>query len=330
MNSYFKTTTLTLAAAALSVSIAAGAQAREWRGWNIHPPGYSVSEGMEEFARLINEKSGGSLESKVYHNAVLGDQPDAIQQVRLGGLDWAVFNMGPMGEVSPSANIVSLPFIFKSVDAMHGIMDGPVGERISEGLVEAGLQPLGWFDSGARSFYNTQKPINTPDDVKGMKFRVMSNDLYVNMVAALGGNATPLPYGEVFQSLKLGVIDGAENNYPSYDSSGHFEAAKYYSVTEHLILPECLCMNKALYDSLSDDEKKIVHEAAEASVTLQRKLWAEGDEKSKAKVLAAGIEINEIADKTPFQDAMKPVYEQFLSANPDLADLVQATLDAQK
>ena len=158
----------------------------------------------------------------------------------------------------------------------------------------------------------------------------MSNDLYVQMVGALGGNATPMPYGEVYQSLKTGVIDGAENNYPSYDSSGHFEAAKYYSVTQHLILPECLCVNKALYDGLSDDEKKILQEAADESVKVQRAAWAERAEQSKEKVVAAGIEVNEIADKAAFQDAMKPVYDNFIKANPDLAGLVKAIQDAQK
>lgn len=213
---------------------------------------------------------------------------------------------------------------------MHKVMDGPAGQQIADGLIEAGLQPLGWYDSGARSFYNTKHPINTPEDLKGLKFRVMSNDLYVQMVAALGGNATPMAYGEVYQSLKTGVIDGAENNYPSYDSSGHFEAAKYYSVTQHLILPECLCINKALYDGLSDDEKKIVQEAADASVTVQRAAWAERAEQSKQKVIDAGIEVNEIADKAAFQDAMQPVYDDFAKANPDLADLVKAIQDAQK
>ncbi len=330
MNKFMKTTTLTLAAAAMSVAFVAGAQAREWRGWNIHPADYPVSTGMEEFARLINEKSGGNLEAKVYHGGVLGDQPDAIQQVRLGGLDWAVFNLGPLGEVAPEANVVSLPFIFKNVDAMHDVMDGPAGQQIADGLANAGLQALGWYDSGARSFYNTTHPINTPEDLKGLKFRVMSNDLYVQMVGALGGNATPMPYGEVYQSLKTGVIDGAENNYPSYDSSGHFEAAKYYSVTQHLILPECLCVNKALYDGLSDDEKKVLQEAADESVKVQRAAWAERAEQSKEKVVAAGIEVNEIADKAAFQDAMKPVYDNFIKANPDLAGLVKAIQDAQK
>lgn len=330
MNKFIKTTTLTIAAAAVSVALASGAQAREWRGWNIHPEDYPVSVGMEEFARIVREKTDGDIAAKVYHGGVLGNQPDAIEQVRLGGLDWAVFNLGPLGEVAPEANVVSLPFIFKNVEAMHEVMDGPTGQLIADGLAKAGLQALGWYDSGARSFYNTKKPITTPTDLEGMKIRVMSNDLYVRMVDSLGGNATPLEYSAVYQSLQTGVIDGAENNYPSYDSSGHFEAAKYYSVTQHLILPECLCVNKNLYDGLSDDQKQILQEAADASVKVQRASWAERAEVSKQKVIDAGIEINEIADKAPFQAAMQPVYDSFLAENPDLADLVKAIQDAQK
>lgn len=330
MNTFLKNTTLTIAAAAVSVALASGAQAKEWRGWNIHPEDYPVSVGMEEFARIVREKTDGDIEAKVYHGGVLGNQPDAIEQVRLGGLDWAVFNLGPLGEVAPEANVVSLPFIFKDVDAMHEVMDNsPAGQQIADGLAKAGLQALGWYDSGARSFYNTKKPITTPADLEGMKIRVMSNDLYVRMVNSLGGNATPLEYSAVYQSLQTGVIDGAENNYPSYDSSGHFEAAKFYSVTQHLILPECLCVNKALYDGLGDDEKQILQEAADASVKVQRASWAERAEVSKQKMIDAGIEINEIADKAAFQKAMQPVYDSFLEENPDLSGLVEAIQKAQ-
>src|SRR5690606_21616679 len=145
-----------------------------------------------------------------------------------------------------------------------------------------------------------------------------------------GGNATPLEYSAVYQSLQTGVIDGAENNYPSYDSSGHFEAAKYYSVTEHLILPECLCVNKALYDGLSDDEKKILQEAADESVKVQRAAWAERAMQSKQKMIDAGVEINDIADKTPFHNAMQPVYDSFVEENPEFESLVTAIQDAQK
>jgi len=317
-------------ALAVGAALPAVADAREWRGWNIHPADYPVSIGMEEFARLIEQGSNGRLTAKVYHGGVLGDQPDAIEQVRLGAIDWAVFNLGPLGQISPEANVVSLPFIFKSVDAMHEVMDGPLGDEIAAGLAGKDLVALGWYDSGARSFYDTKHPIQTPDDVKGLKFRVMNNDLFVGMVDAMGGNATPMPYGEVYQALKTGVIDGAENNYPSFESSGHYEAVKYYSNTEHLILPECLCINRTLWESLSPDDQALLKQAGRQSAELQRKLWAEREKKSKEKVVAAGVVINEIGDKAPFQAAMEPVYVEFFKKYPQVEPLVRKIQAAQQ
>lgn len=306
------------------------AEANEWRGWNIHPPEYPVSIGMEYFAEEIEKRSGGEITAKVFHNGVLGDQPDAIEQVREGALDWAVFNFGPLGAVAPEVNITSLPFIFKSVEAMHEVMDGPVGEEIADGLRKIGLEPLGYYDSGARSFYTREKVIQTPDDVEGLKFRVMGNDLYVQMIAELGGNATPMPFADVYQALQTGVIDGAENNYPSYESQGHFEGAPVYSNSQHLILPECLCINKELYDSLPAEQQELLKDVGAESADLQREEWAKREEASKQKVLEAGVEIHEIEDKAAFQALMQPVYDQFLEDNPDLADLIEKVRAAQE
>lgn len=307
---------------------AASASAAELRGWNIHVEDYPVSIGMESFMKEVTEKTGGEITGKIFHNGVLGSQPDAIEQTRLGVIDFGEFNLGPMGQSIPEANVVSLPFIFKSIPQMYRLMDGEAGEAIGKGMEAKGLVPLGWYDAGARSFYNSIKPINTPDDIKGMKVRVMSNDLFVGMVESMGGNATPMAFAEVFQSLKTNVIDGAENNPPSYESTSHYEVAKYYSLTEHLIIPECLCMSKKTWDKLTPEQQAIVKEAGRNSAELQRKLWAEREKASMEKVIAGGVAVNEIADKKPFQDAMEPVYEAFLAENPDLADLVNLIRNA--
>ena len=312
------------AAAAAALLLSGAAEAAEWRGWNIHVPEYSVSLGLDQFTAEIAEKSGGRLTGKTYHSGVLGNQPDAIEQMRLGSIDFAVFNLGPMGQVVPATNVVNLPFIFKGLDHMHRVVDGPVGQQLGEAMAETGLVALAWYDSGARSFYNSKKPIATPDDVKGLKVRVMNNDLFVDMIAAMGGNATPMAFSEVYSSIKTGVVDGAENNWPSYDTTGHYEVAGYYSGTEHLIIPECLCVSTALWDGLSAEDKEIVKTAAQNSAEYQRDLWAKQDEAARKKVLAAGARYNEIADKAPFQAAMQPVYDKFIAANPDLEGLVKA------
>lgn len=301
---------------------ATSATAQELRGWNIHVEDYPVSIAMESFAAEVAERTNGEVTMKVFHNGVLGSQPDAIEQIRLGVLDFGEFSLGPMGTSVPETNVVSLPFIFPSIPAMYEMMDGEIGDAIGEGMKERGIVPLGWYDAGARSFYNSVRPINTPADVEGLKIRVMNNDLFVSMVESMDGNATPMAFAEVYQSIQTGVVDGAENNPPSYESTSHFEVAKYYSLTEHLIIPECLCMSKIAFDKLTPEQQTIVMEAGRTSANLQRELWQAREAASMEIVKAGGTTVNTIEDKAPFQEAMGPVYEKFLAENPDLADLV--------
>lgn len=309
-------------AVAASVSMFATPASADWKGWNIHNPDYPVSVAMEQFIADVKKATDGRISGKVYHNSVLGSQADAISQMQLGAIDFAEFNLGPLGTAVPEVNVVSLPFIFKSLEHMHRVMDGPVGNKLSVAMEKTGIISLAWYDSGARSFYNTSKPIQTPADMTGMKFRVMNNELFVNMVSALGGNATPLAYSEVYQSLKTGVVDGAENNWPSFESSNHYEVAGYYSASQHLILPECLCVSKKAWNKLSKADQEIVRSAARDSAILQRKLWAERANKSKQKVLNAGVKYNEVDDKLAFQEAMTPVYEKAIEKNPVLKELI--------
>lgn len=319
----FKKFVLAAAAAALVAGFAFSAQAKEWRGWNIHVAGYPNTVAMDKFAELIKEKSGGKMSLKMYHSGTLGSQPDAIEQLRIGALEIANFNMGPIGPIVPEANVVSLPFIFKNTEHMWRVMEGKAGEMINEGLAKKGIIALAWYDSGSRSFYNSKKAIKEPADVAGMKVRVMSNDLYSGMISALGGNPSPMAFSEVYQSLKTGVVDGAENNWPSYESTGHFEVAPYYSLSQHLIIPEIVAINADVWKSLSAEDQKMLKEAAQESAVLQRKLWKERAKASMDKVLASGVKFNEIPDKSAFQAAMKPVYDKYLEKNPALKPLVE-------
>lgn len=318
---------LSICAIALVSAVSVPAQAKEWRGWNIHVAGYPNTVALDKFAELLKEKSNGRMTLKMYHAGTLGSQPDAIEQVRLGGLEIANFSMGPMGPIVPEANVVSLPFIFKSHDQMWRALEGKAGEMINAGMEKKGLISLAYYDAGARSFYNSEKPIKTPADVVGMKIRVMNNDLYSGMIKALGGNPSPMAFSEVYQSLKTGVVDGAENNWPSYESTGHYEVAPYYSNSQHLIIPETLCINADVYNSLSAADQKILKEAAQESAVLQRQLWKEREKVSEDKVLKSGVKYNDIPDKSAFQAAMKPVYEKFLTDNPNLRPLVELILN---
>lgn len=318
----FKKTALSIIASTLLAATASSVQAAQWRGWNIHKADYPNTVAMDKFAELLSEKSEGKMGLKMFHAGVLGNQSDAIEQVRIGGLEIGNFNLGPMGPIVPAANVVSLPFIFKDTEHMFRVLEGEPGKQINAGMKEKGVIALAWFDAGARSFYNTKKPVMKPSDVEGMKVRVMNNDLYSGMISALGGNPSPLAFSEVYQSLKTGVVDGAENNWPSYEATGHFEVAGFYSISQHLIIPECICMNAAAFEALSDDEKKTVTEAAQEASSLQRELWAKRAVASREKVEAAGAKINEISDKSEFQSAMEPVYAKYLADNPELQSLV--------
>lgn len=317
-----------LAVAAMTMTAPVTVAADELRGWNIHVEDYPVSHGMEQFIAEVAERTEGRLTGEIFHGGVLGSQPDAIEQVRLGAIDFGVFSLGPMGQVVPETNVVSLPFIFKSIDQMYRLMDGEAGEAIGAGLEAKGIIALGWYDAGARSFYNSIRPINEPGDVEGLKIRVMNNDLFVGMIESMGGNATPMAFAEVYQSLKTNVVDGAENNPPSYESTNHFEVAKYYSLSQHLIIPECLCMSKVTWDSLSPEDQEILREAGHASALKQRELWQAREATSMETVVAGGTIVNAVADKAPFQDAMGAVYDKFLADNPDLTNLVNLIRNA--
>ncbi len=301
---------------------AAPATAEDWRAWNIHNDGHPNTPAMDLFAELVEKNTNGEISIDVFHGGVLGSQPDAIEQVRIGAIEVGNFNLGPIGPIVKKADLVSLPFIFRSVPHMFRVLEGEAGDIIAEAMGDAGILPLAWFDAGARSFY-AQKAINSPNDVKGLKIRVMNNNLYTSMIAAMGGNPSPMAFSEVQQALKTGVVDGAENNFPSFKNVGHFEVTTNYSLSEHLIIPECICVNTAKFNALSPKLQVAIRDAAEKAAVYQRELWTIQSAKAREEVEAAGIVVNEIANKEPFQDAMESVYDDYLEANPDMRKLVE-------
>ena len=318
---YQKFSSILMGAATAIVMTGSAAFAEDWRAWNIHNDGHPNTPAMDRFAELVNTATNGEITIDVFHGGVLGSQPDALEQVRIGAIEVGNFSLGPIGPMVKEANLVSLPFIFKSVPHMFRVMEGEAGQVVADAMGEAGVLPLAWFDAGARSFYS-QKAIETPDDVNGLKIRVMNNDLYTSMISAMGGNPSPMAFSEVQQALKTGVVDGAENNFPSFKNVGHYEVTTHYSLSEHLIIPECICVNTAKFNALSEDMQAAVRGAAVEAALYQRELWAEGSQQARADVEAAGIMVNEIADKAPFQAAMDAVYDEYLAANPDMATLI--------
>ncbi|MEE3361151.1 MAG: TRAP transporter substrate-binding protein [Pseudomonadota bacterium] len=297
------------------------------RSSDTHPEGYPTVVAVQEMGKLLEERTNGRLCIEVFHSAQLGQEKDTIEQTQFGVIDMNRVSMGPFNNIIEETQVVSLPYVFRSVEHMHNVMDGPIGDEILAAFEQHDLVGLAYFDGGSRSFYNSQKPITSMEDLAGMKFRVMQSDIFVDMVGALGANATPMPYGEVYSSIQTGVIDGAENNWPSYESSGHFEVAGYYTLDQHLIVPEVLVMSKASFDKLSAEDQAIVRQAAKDAVPVMRALWAEREKVSEQKVRDAGVEVITDIDKTPFIEAMKPVYEKHVTSDKlkDLVTRIQAT-----
>ncbi|MEI9417409.1 TRAP transporter substrate-binding protein [Mesorhizobium sp. Cs1321R2N1] len=297
------------------------------RSSDTHPDGYPTVEAVKYMGDLIKQRTAGRYSIEVYHSAQLGEEKDTIEQTQAGVIDLDRVSMGPFNGIVPETAVPSLPYIFRSVEHMRHVMDGPVGDQILKAFEAHDLVGLAFYDSGARSFYNTKKDITSMADMKGMKFRVIQSDVFVDMVNALGANATPMAYGEVYSALQTGVIDGAENNWPSFESAKHYEVAKHYTMDEHQIVPEVLVMSKASWDRLSPEDQAIVRQAAKDSVVKMRELWDAQEKKSRGIVEAAGVKVSEI-DKQPLIDAMKPVYDKYLST-PELKDLA-ARIQAEK
>ncbi len=316
-----KTISAALLASVATVS-AAFACETTFRSSDTHPEGYPTVSAVQAMGEMLEERSDGRLCIEVFHSAQLGEEKDTIEQTQLGVIDMNRVSLGPFNNIIEETKVFSLPYIFRSTDHMHQVVDGDIGQSILDEFENHNLKGLAYYDAGSRSFYNSQKPITSVEDLEGLKFRVMQSDVFVDMVDALGGNATPMPYGEVYSSIQTGVIDGAENNWPSFESSGHFEVAGHYTLDQHLIVPEVLVMSKQAWDSLSPEDQELVQQAARDSVPVMRELWAEREKASEEKVREAGVEIVTEIDKTPFIEAMVPVYEKHVT-NDKLKQLVK-------
>ena len=282
------------------------------RATDTHPTDYPTVEAVRFFGSLLEERSGGRFTLEMYPGSVLGQEKDSLELTIFGGIDINRVSMAPLNSIVPETIVPNLPFMFRSVAHMRAAMDGAPGQSVLGSLESHGLIGLCFYDSGARSFYTTSRSINEPADLSGLKIRVQSSELFVSMVEALGGNPTPMDYGEVFQGLLQGTVDGAENNWPSYESSRHFEAAKYYSLTRHVMVPEVLTMSAKRWDTLSADDQDLVRVCARDSVPYMRELWDARVAASKQILLDAGVIVTE-PDIAPFEELMQPVWSTYLT-----------------
>lgn len=317
-----------LGAVFVSAVVATGASARDFRSSDVHPADYPTVQAVNYMGKLISERTNGKYNIKVFPQSSLGSEKDTVEQTKLGALDMVRVNTAVFTAIAPATLVPQLPFIFNSTEHMRKVLDGPIGEEILASVESQGFIGLAFYDSGSRSMYTPAKPIKSVADMKGMKVRVQQSDLWVDLMKALGANATPLPYAEVYTALKTGVVDAAENNWPSYESSRHFEVAKFYSLTDHSMAPEILVFSKRIWDTLTDEERKIIRATAKESVPYMRKQWDDREQASRKTVEAAGSTIVADVDKKSFQDAVKPVYDKY-AADPKLQSLIQRVRDTK-
>lgn len=305
----------------LLAGLCVAAHANEFRSSDAHPDGYPTVEAVRYMGEVLKKLTNGRHSIGLFSGGKLGSEKDTVEQTKIGALAMTRVNVAPMNNICAPTMVPTMPFLFHSKEHMRRVLDGPIGEEILKSCEAQGFIGLAFYDSGARSIYSAKKPVKTLADAKGLKVRVQQSDLWVALLEAMGANATPMPYGEVYTALKTNLVDAAENNYPSYESSRHYEVAKFYSRTEHSMAPEILLFSKRVWDGLSAEDQKAIRQAAKESVPYMRKLWDEREEKSLAAVKAGGAQIVEV-DKASFQAAMKPVYDKFIT-DAKLKDLVK-------
>ncbi len=290
------------------------------------PQDYPTTQAAYKFAEMVEKKTKGRIHIDVYYGAQLGDEKSVIEQLQFGAIDFTRVSISPLSEFDKSLNVLQLPYLYKDADQMWRVLDGEIGEKFLSNVSSSNLIGLSWFDAGARNFYNSVRPVTKLADLKGLKIRVQESKLMMGMVAAVGANATPMAYGEVYSSLQTGIIDGAENNWPSYESTSHYEVAKYYVLDEHTRVPEMQMISKATWDKLSEEDQKIIKECALESAKIERELWAAKEKASEEKVKAGGAVITELepGEKEKFQAAMAPLYAQFSAGYEDLLSSIQS------
>ena len=296
---------------------------------DVHPLGYPTVEAVERMGKKLEAATNGRLSIQMFPSMQLGGEKEMIEQAQVGALQIARVSVGPVGSIVDNLNVFNLPFVFRDIKHMRAVIDGPIGDELLKEIGEnprTGLIGLAWMDSGARNFYNKVRDIKTIDDLKGLKFRMMGNPIFVDTMNALGGNGVAMGMDQVMNALQTGVVDGAENNPPSYDSFGHVPVAKHYTLSEHLIIPEILVFSRRSFDDMSKEDQALILKSGKEAQLEQRKLWDERVGVAMQKIKDAGVNVITIADKKPFQDAVKPVWDKY---GAKYAALVKRIQDVQ-
>lgn len=315
----------TAVAAMAFLPVAAQAQSMVLKAADVHPAGYPNVVAVENMGKKLDAATNGRLKIQTFPGGVLGGEKEMIEQTQFGAINILRTSLGPVGTVVPEVNVFNMPFVFRSQDHMRAVIDGAIGDELLAKISAspAKLVAIGWMDGGSRSLY-TKKPVRSPADLKGQKVRMMGNPLFVDTMNAMGGNGISMGYGEVFTALQTGVVDGAENNAPSFFTSNHYSTgAKFYTQTNHLIIPELLVVSKVTWDKFSKDDQALLKKVGREAQLEQRALWDKSVEDYTAKLKAAGVEFINV-DTKAFYDATAPVRAKYGANYADLMKRIEA------
>ena len=279
-----------------------------------------MHKGMVDFARRVKEKSNGKVSISIYANGQLGSESQCLELLQIGSLGITKVSGAVMESFAPKYKVLNLPYIFKNETHKLAVYDGEIGQEILNSGEEFWLKGLCFYDAGSRSFYTRERPINTPKDLRGLKIRVMKSITANQMISAMGGSPVPIAWGEIYTALQQGVVDGAENNPPSFYLSRHYELCKYYTLDKHTAVPDVMVISTIVWNQLSDQEKRWIQEAATESAPVQRQYWRESENESLRAVKAAGVQIIE-PETAEFFEVTKEIREAF-KEQPELKELI--------
>jgi tripartite ATP-independent transporter DctP family solute receptor len=308
---------------ALSLAAAwTSAAAREFRAADTQSEDYPTVQALRYMGRLIAENSGGRHQVRVFHSHQLGEEKETIEQTRAGAIDLNRTNATLVGTFVPAMKVLAMPFLFRSVEHLQKVLDGPIGHEILDSFESHGFVGLAFYDSGARSIYNSVRPVRSIADMKGLRVRVQQAELMSEMIRGLGAEPIELPYGQVLTGLATRLIDGAENNWPSFVTTSHYKHAGYYTLTEHTMPPEVLVMSRKAWASLSAEDRRIFREAAARSSHFMREKWKDLEDRSRRQAETAGVTIVTDFDRKPFEAAMAGIYAS-MQRDPAAAELIE-------
>src|SRR5436309_1254845 len=293
---------------------------------DVHPLGDPTVEAVLAMGRKLEAATDGRLSIQMYPSMLLGGEKEMIEQAQVGALAIARISVGPMGPLVPELNVFNLPFMFRDDAHMEKVIDGPIGDELVRKLSEhpaAALIGLCWMNAGTRNVYNSKHPIKSVEDLKGLKIRMMGNPVFVDTMNSLGGNGVAMGFDQLINAMQTGVVDGAENNEPTYQTGQHYRYAKYYSKTGHLIIPEILVFSKKIWEGMSKDDQALIMKVSKEAQKEQRSLWYEEEKASLDEINKAGAEINEVGDKKEFQAAVKPVWINYGAQHAALIQRIQ-------